>query len=276
MRTKRFTDKRLPAKAALMLLGILMLLPLVGCEVLDEIGRKKMTDQDPDMPVPSTQEAQDYNPGSFDYELARQKGLIGTDDALSDKYLRLQAKYRSAFNEMLDSKGVLAVTDAAIDHSDLQFVPVAAEDYDVYQKYGSYGRKYIFLRNDFYIERLSAEDLELLDKASLEDSADLLPLVTRTYKDVIEVQVPSRDGSLDEEKGLTIVYQMDYFGLQEADSHAVVLKIINREKFDEQGNEDYEAEKKKWQALQAVRDELQAQLTKQLGHEVVVFYSFWD
>jgi hypothetical protein len=54
-------------------------------------------------------------------------------------------------------------------------------------------------------------------------------------------------------------------------NNSIVLAIRYDWSFDESGNADVSLEKEKASAMTAIRDRLQAQLSQQLGYEVVVF-----
>jgi hypothetical protein len=272
MRKRQQQQQRYFGLSALAAVTLLFSLLGTGCQTSNEPGGDLMIQaQDINILAPSVEESEEFNPKSFDYELARSKGLIGNKDALSETYLKLQAVYRAAFNDFLNRDGILDRFDKEIADNELDFVPMSYEKYgsdvhELYQNYGSFDRNYLFLRNTFFIEKLTDKDLRLLASHPNIDSKELLNMVERTYKSVVTARSLSvRDPS----EHFTQLYDMS--GAFMAPNGAAVLMIRYDWKYDENGSADHNTEEQKWQFITEMRDELQAELRNRLDAEVVVF-----
>jgi hypothetical protein len=123
-----------------------------------------------------------------DFALAREKGLIGSDDSYSDTYLKLQAVYREAFNTLINQNGALSKVDTELAQAPEKYVPASSQQWNIYQRYGSFGRKYIYLDNDFYIEQLNHDDLELLANPTPQNMPAIIQMVKRTYVSVVTMR----------------------------------------------------------------------------------------
>ncbi|MDR1299901.1 MAG: hypothetical protein LBJ84_06620 [Oscillospiraceae bacterium] len=177
-----------------------------------------------DITVPTAEESLAFAPQSFDYPLAMQNGLI-SGGALGEEYLSLQAEYKAAFYAYLDKAADISQYDGALSGSSYNFSAVSPDEQSVYQKYGSYGNKYVFLRNNFHIERLGADDLD-----ALKTGGDLSGVIERTYKDVITVRY---EDSADD---FMAIYEFGAMsGASEAPNNALVIGIAYSWEFDDSG-----------------------------------------
>ena len=224
----------------------------------------------PEISVPTESEAADFSPHSFQYKLARANELIGDSDALTDDYLLLQAVYKTIFNEYLNSVADFHKYENKLALSGLKYIPIEPEKLDVYQKYGSFGREFIYLRNNFHIEVLSADDLNLLKGIVDGDSAigddDLLQMAGRTFRDVVTIHYEGNVGSF------KAVYDARVFNTYSAPNEALVFAIKHEWEFDEKGNVvSLETEKQKEQFVFQLKHEMETELSELLGVNVVVF-----
>lgn len=131
-----------------------------------------------------------YDIYDVDYALARSKGLIGSNDGFTDTYLKLQAVYRKAFNDLINQNGALSKVDAEFAQAPEKYVPATAQQMGIYQKYGSYDYKYIYLDNDFRIEELDQSDLELLADPTPQNMPAIEQMVKRTFVSVVTMYTP--------------------------------------------------------------------------------------
>lgn len=216
--------------------------------------------------VPSAKEALRFAPISFDFESARNLGLIGKGDALTERYLTAQAIYKAAFYSFLDKTADISQYEKMLDDSGYVFTPVEPGEQNVYQRYGSYGSRFIYLRNNFHIERLGAADLSLLDAA--DDDGALAGLAERTFKDVIAVRSPGDGGGV-----YDVVYDTGVlYGAAKAPNDALVLCLAYGWEFDDAGKlVSIDNEKAKETVSGGVSAAIQAQLSELLGLRVVVF-----
>jgi hypothetical protein len=161
---------------------------LTSCALNQGGNAEKTPNRISEIAIPSETETQNIKIMNYDMAMAKTKGLVTDHATLSEEYVYLQAVYQACFNRWLDRDGLLANFDASLRADPRDFVPVAASMQEYAQRYGSYGRNYVFVLNSFFIERLSEEDLELLRTASAIDDEALEEMIVRTYKDIIEVR----------------------------------------------------------------------------------------
>ncbi|MDR1687866.1 MAG: hypothetical protein LBS21_04555 [Clostridiales bacterium] len=206
-------------------------------------------------------------PMSYDIELAKEKGLC-PDSKFDEKYLKMQALYREELEKFLNGKLNLGKYDNLLSDSDLRFITVAEDEKSFYQKYSTFGFKYIYLRNNLPIERLSKEELKILERNFETKNAvnheELQELVERTYKAVIFTY----NGV---EADTIIIFSND--GQKKAPNSALVFEIGHSSEFDENGNyvdRSNEKNKRIYLANEFI-PMMQKDLSEVLGTEVVVF-----
>ena len=123
-----------------------------------------------------------YYPNTFNFNLAMQKGLTNYNK-LSEKYIELYNKYNKYFLRFMIDILDLNMYDKLIGNSELDFGICRENRQDVYQK--SSPLNYIYIKNNLHIEKLSDNDLRLLDVCN--DDNILLDLIRRTYKEIITI-----------------------------------------------------------------------------------------
>jgi len=224
----------------------------------------------PEISVPAEGEAAEFSPPSFKYKLARANALIGDSDVLTDEYLLLQAVYKTVFNKYLNSAVDFQKFEDKLALSGFRFIPIEPEKLDVYQKYGSFGRKFIYMRNNFHIEALSGDDINLLrgivDGKSTVGDDDLLQMAGRTFRDVVAIHYEGNTSSFN------AVYDAGVFDVFSAPNDALVFAIRHEWEFDEKGNVvSMETEKQKEQFVFQLKQEIEIELSQSLGVDVVVF-----
>ena len=100
--------------------------------------------------------------GLIRYELLSQKGL-GVGKQPNQRYFTLMNKYKGFFELYLKETLPLELIDQNTRESELGFKPIKEEDMDFYQRTSGMGLKYLYLRNNLYVEKLSASELQLLE-----------------------------------------------------------------------------------------------------------------
>ena len=100
------------------------------------------------------------------YELLSQKGLGGGKQP-NQRYFTLINKYKGFFELYLKETLPLELIDQNARESELGFKPIKEEDMDFYQRTSGMGLTYLYLRNNLYIEKLSASNLQLLEGQTL-------------------------------------------------------------------------------------------------------------
>jgi hypothetical protein len=201
-----------------------------------------------------------FYPDQIDAGLAEEKGLMSAKGRLSQTYMRLEAVYRAAFNAYLDNTGALAEADQTIVNAVTPHPRIGSKQMRVHQQYGSFGRKYVYLENDFYIEQLSESDLDLLKHPTQENLSAIMAMVERTYKYVIAAPQPDKSGSYEQGYGVNNSFSV---------ANGTVVLAIGYDSgsldWTQAEYDTYEA----WFDQQA--DSLQEALNQQLGCAVAVF-----
>ena len=127
----------------------------------------------------------------FDYDVFTSKGLYENDD-LTDRYYILVKNYKILLDKYLMSKLPLKDMDNEIINSGLFFIPVEKEKMDFYQKFSAMKLKYLYLRNNLYVYKLSNGEIDTLVNLSnnqlAKPSAKLMELIEDTYRMVIDAK----------------------------------------------------------------------------------------
>lgn len=219
---------------------------------------------------PTVAEAQTYTPQSYyDFTQARQKGLTGSDK-FSEKYLRLQMVYKCGLMQYLSDMLMLEEYEKEMAESPLGFLPCSENEQSVYQKYGMTGFKYIYLRNNLYIEKLESNELQILEECAEKktySSDALLELAARTGREVLTNEDPTVDAET-----FYLIYENRVCGIKIALNNAVVLEIATSSAFDENGNYiSLENEQKKDAAIIELRRQMLSEMDGILEMPVAVF-----
>ena len=125
-----------------------------------------------------------------DFDALSSKGLCN-DNGFTDKFYNLYKIYRRLLDTYLVEKLLLDTYDRDMDEAGLFFVPVKREDMAYYQYISTMNLKYIYLRNNIYVEKLSNEDIDKLLSLTADElkkpSNTVMKLIEDTYIDVIDV-----------------------------------------------------------------------------------------
>jgi len=139
----------------------------------------------------------------FDYDEFISKGLF-ENDGLTEKYYSLVKNYKVLVDRYLVNKLPLKDMDDKINDSGLSFVAVNNENMDFYQKFSSMKLKYIYLRNNLYVYKLSIEDIDTIVNLTVNQlrkpSNELIDLIERTFNDVIDAKPIGDDVSVNYKK----------------------------------------------------------------------------
>lgn len=105
-----------------------------------------------------------YSPDSYD------ETLIESKFENYNEFLNLQLKYRSGFEKVLKNLVNFKSIDDNISHQSFTIPKISDSDYNFYHKFSTLNSDYIFLRNNFHIEKLSPEDISLLKNEKVIDT----------------------------------------------------------------------------------------------------------
>lgn len=121
-------------------------------------------------------------------ELAIQKGLIINND--ENMYIVLQEIYKYLFEVYMFSKINLKKYDEEIKNADCYFgKPNPTKEQLISGLREFMNLDYLYILNNFFIEKLEINDIEMLKKClgnKVEATPELLGMIERTYKDVIK------------------------------------------------------------------------------------------
>jgi len=210
-------------------------------------------------------------PSSYNIRLAVEKGL-SKSSGFDSKYLSMQALYRKAFELFLSERLELAMYDDVLANSELRFIPIENDRMSFYQKYSTFGFRYIYLRDNIPIERLSEADLNILGASISANNTgitdELLELVARTYNSVIIAYDDWEDDTI-------IGYSNN--GQKRAPNNALVFEIGHTIEFDEEG--DFVDTANEMEKNNYLKNEfiplMEEKLSEALGWKVIVFIN-WD
>lgn len=247
------------------MLGVFLFNCLVGCST-KEVPETMNESNYISTYVMSEQQAKALNPNAYNLQIAIEKGLA-TQEIYDGDYLKLQAAYAAVVNYYLCAEANLDGYQEFLNTNTYNF---AAPSDNVYTKFGSFGRTNICIRNAFYIERLSIDDLNLL-RNNTKDSLvcvdnGVLEMVKRTLSQVIIVKHKETDGVFE------VVYDAGVFQTNFAPNNALVFVIAYEFDYDENGNLiDRSVEQNKLTFVQAFADMMAAEMEGKLEIPVKVF-----
>ena len=200
------------------------------------------------------------------YEVGTGSGELECDDGFAPDFAPVQNMYRQVLSDWLLESLPLAEWDARIAASDLRVEPIPEPNQTFYQRYSRLGLRYVYLRNNIHVERLSTDDISefqsLLGNPEFAADSGLRAIVLRTYSEVLKQTTRDTD-----------LVEYDEAPGEIVRNDALVFEMKHLVRFDAQGeylgSREMEAEKSRF--LYALREELASVLTAALGHEVAVF-----
>lgn len=157
--------------------------------------------------------------------LARQKGLIVNDD--TKDYVIIENLYKYLFVYYLNSKVNIQKYDDEISNSDLDFGiahPMNIQKGNDLNEFSKW--KYIYILNDFFVEKLSATDINKLKNAlktqNLVPTPELNEVIERTYPEIIKNNY-TKSGYTDESYN---IYYGEFHPGNFVKNNALVIKIF--------------------------------------------------
>ncbi|MGN0996887.1 MAG: hypothetical protein ACI4PG_08245 [Candidatus Ventricola sp.] len=127
-------------------------------------------------------------PGGYDVELAREKGLAD-ETGFGETYFELQHAYVDALWAWLDAHLGIGAKDQELRAREERFIPARNNPVSMYEAFWSNGLDYFFLRSEVHIERLSEDDLRLLERVKDDPAgAHAAALMERTALEVTRVR----------------------------------------------------------------------------------------
>ncbi len=254
-------------RGLLVLMMTLAVASTVGCvSGTAETGSADLNKEKKETEMDSHAEiVQESVPSGGNPETAKEKGLP-EDGNYTEEYYKMQNYYGEALYEYLDRKVSLKELDSAFDDMEISFRPREGDKQDAWQKHQSYGMKYFYIRNDLCVERLEAEDREMLqsfvDEKTAYTDERVISFVEKTLPLVIMYTTnadPNEEITLSLYSGRTLI------------NKAVRLCMATVAEYDENGNfVSMENEALKSEFLRVYLPELQKELTEKLSYPVDV------
>ncbi len=124
-------------------------------------------------------------PFIISYDEVKNKGL-GNENEINENYIKYLNKYKKLFEEFLLKKYPLKSIDDSIKNSKYVFLPIEEDNMDFYQSTSTMNLKYIYLRNNLNIEKLSLKDLKYLNECDETLNEENEKFILNTFKDVID------------------------------------------------------------------------------------------
>ncbi len=196
--------------------------------------------------------------------------LIKSKSISDEEYIILKKTYKQLFEIYLQSKIDLKLYDNKIKNSDLDFGQGHPVKINLINDLGEYlGLNYIFIINDFFVEKLSINDLNELRRVYQEKKYNLntKKMIERTYKDVLNnnfVNGEFKDVPFNRCYGPMVPKN---FAL----SDSLVIKIIFGKNIKQYNDDEYLANAKaKTNFLNTLSNELKKEIEEKLGIRVTI------
>lgn len=207
---------------------------------------------------------------TFDYEMAKRKGLSDDGKTFNEKYFYIQAAYKYAFCIYLKSNLGLGDYDEQLSTSQLKFIETKEGNKTFYQKNDPSNMKFIFLRNNIYVEKLSEEDIKTIENALLNSNKidkDILNIVRNTYKDVI-----SSTREVEDYAEAEIIFEATTLFTRKAPNTALVLGVSDSYRWNDEGYlVDTENERMKEEYIRQLTNIISEEFSNKLKMPVVFF-----
>lgn len=196
--------------------------------------------------------------------------LIKSKSISDEEYIILKKTYKQLFEIYLQSKIDLKLYDNKIKNSDLDFGQGHQVKINLINDLGEYlGLNYIFIINDFFVEKLSINDLNELRRVYQEKKYNLntKKMIERTYKDVLNnnfVNGEFKDVPFNRCYGQMVPKN---FAL----SDSLVIKIIFGKNIKQYNDDEYLANAKaKTNFLNILSNELKKEIEEKFGIRVTI------
>lgn len=171
--------------------------------------------------------------------------------------------YRVGFSAFLLEKLDLQTYDDELKSDEKKFISCDEEHKTDAQKIDELNLDYIYLRNEVHIDRLSEEQLALLEKQDPDDeyADEVMDLIEGTYVDVMGY----KEIESEEDKNVKTYYDQQLHPVF-VTFDTIVLKIATMPEYDENGNYvNKEHEYEKEDALTKYAADMEEQLQGKLG-----------
>lgn len=175
----------------------------------------------------------------------------------------MEQLYRLGFENYLQEQLDLRQYDNLLKDSELHFLPAQGDNITEQQRNNMSGMKYLYIRNDIYLDRLTKEDYALLKEVSgqfeqgvTKDSIvprEVQDMIERTFHDIIS------PNEIREEEDEHVLTSFDTTGSNFFTNNSIVIYIATQEAFDENGEYiDEESEQEKKELLEILCSQMES------------------
>jgi len=130
----------------------------------------------------------------IDIKEAKKKGLVKYGILIS-RFYKCVSVYKPILDVILYKELDLKYYDDLFVNDPLEFICNTPENYDVYQYISNMGMKFLYIRNNLFVERLSIDQINNFvsdyDKSNI--SKESVEIVKQTYKDIIKYYTDKPD-----------------------------------------------------------------------------------
>lgn len=200
----------------------------------------------------------------IDIDEAEKKGLA-ENGKINEHYYSVKIGYMDLLNQYLNSKIDLDKYQAKFD-SDINIYNCNRND--ATKIFGSFGRNNIIIRNNLYVERLSIEQIKIIDEYVSNEtraSTEALSVVEETYKDVIALYYPKETYV-----SHIITYDVDGFTGVSGSNDSILIEIRYDAEYDKKGNQSDKVESAKYAFAFDIGEEIKNAIKESIEQDAVI------
>ncbi len=191
---------------------------------------------------------------------------------------RMEQLYRLGFENYLQQLFDIEKYDNLLSESELNFLPAEGDNITQQQENSMLGMKYIYVRNDIHLERLTEEDYEILKDAAEQTGEDItgdteIPdsvqeMIERTFCNIIAPNI------IEKEEDKTVLTSFDVSGSKLFTNNSIVFYVVTQEEFDKNGEYvDEENEHQKKELLEILCSQMESEFQGKLEDTPVRVFS---
>ena len=159
-----------------------------------------------------------YVPNSYNNSIIEEKFK-------EDEFIELQVKYRKYLESILNKFIDFKIIDEKIKEV-INIPKIEDKEYNFYHKFSSLNSDYVYLRNNYHIENLSDEEINLIrqDKMNFEFIKNTIPKVVFETGDKSFFGTPIQKYLVDS-KGLVFEFSYDQIQLIDVKEYKIIKQI---------------------------------------------------
>lgn len=211
--------------------------------------------------LPSLEEAEAVNQAAI-----TENPILFPAGRITERYLELQALYRYLFSMYLTAQSGISRLDSRL--KERGYLKAGESNMDFYQKYDLMGLDYLYLRSFVHIERLTPEQIDLLERLARKQGGeqtlkDAVQMMEQTYKQVLAVNSENPKQQFE-------IFPSVY-GEGIVKGEAILIGLKSMADYDGAGMiKDEDEDQRRVNTFYSVSKQLETILSKMLKTEVVV------